>query len=723
MRLSVHKPKKILILFLLGIGIPCLLLGYLAFRGIQNDQALLEKERLDEHRKILAEVTRSVQDKILDTEEAFLTIISDYYDPDQSGLTRSIDNLKKLNPLIEEIFILEKSGDIQLPFANLLYYPDGSAKPLSSSSFTAATGRKVYEGQQFEFRDNNYPRAIASYREDFQKASDAGSKGTLLNAIGRVQKKSSLFQDAIQTYEIISREYNNFQTNGGVPLGLAARSEISSLYIAAGDTLKAVDEYLDLFRDLLDTKWILEKAQYDFFRLQIEEADNNIFLKSPSNEALKQYQNDFTMLKEEEREKRQKTDRLITFREDVVQDVEPRIPLNQGEQGNPAVRFTLEIGENEYLVSLSGLFLEKDSAEKEIPGLLLNVTYLRDTIIGQALRVNSSSEKTGWMVKGRGDRTILQSENSPTGSITVRTNFEGGFPSWFVELYQNEPDLFQTFLFSRRGIYLLMFILLAGILIFGLILTTRTIARELELSRMKSDFVSTISHEFKSPLSSIRQLSEMLQSGRVPSEEYRRQYYDVLVEQSERLSLLIDNILDFSKIEGGKKEFDFRMIDLSALLHETVSAIQDQVRYKNFEISLKIDKSLPIIRADRAAVAQSVTNLIDNAVKYSGNARKITVSASTDDQQVVIEIEDYGIGIRKEEIEKVFERFYRGGDELTRKVKGSGLGLALVKQIVEAHGGSVSVESEPGKGSRFTVVLPLTDIEKDQKNKPRSRTK
>jgi signal transduction histidine kinase len=667
----------------------------------------MEKERLDEHRKILEEVTKSVNDKILNTEESFLITISDHHDFSQSELTGSIDSLKNLYPLIEEVFLFDNTGEIQLPFAKLLYYPDGSTQPLSSLSVVTSSGGRVYEGQRFEFQERNYSKAIISYRGDFQKASDTSIKGELLNAIGRVLKKSSLFEDAIETYKIITRDYNNIQTTGGVPLGLAARSEINSLYMATGDTLKAVSEYLSLFKDLLDNNWILERAQFIFFSLQIGEAVDNIFLKSPSNEALNQYRNDFTLLKEEEGEKRQITERLLAFRKDAAQDVKARIPLNPTEQENPVNRFTLESSDNEYLVSLSGRFLEIDNAEKEIPGLLLNATFLRDTIIGQALRNNIYSGRTGWMVKGRGDRTILQSKNSPSGSVSVRTNFEGGFPPWFVELYQNEPDLFQRFLFSRRGIYFFMFILLAGILIYGLILTTRTIARELELSRMKSDFVSTISHEFKSPLSSIRQLSEMLQSGRVPSEEYRQQYYDVLVEQSERLSLLIDNILDFSKIEEGKKEFDFRMIGIDPLLHDAVSAFQDQVRHKNFDIQLKIDEPLPRILADRAAISQAVTNLIDNAVKYSGDSRKIIVGAFAEDRNLVIEVEDFGIGISKEEINKIFERFYRVGDELTRQVKGSGLGLTLAKHIVEAHGGTIEVVSEVGKGSRFTIRLPL----------------
>ena len=254
-----------------------------------------------------------------------------------------------------------------------------------------------------------------------------------------------------------------------------------------------------------------------------------------------------------------------------------------------------------------------------------------------------------------------------------------------------------------------MFFLIAGILIFGLTLTIRTVAHELELSKMKSDFVSTISHEFKSPLSSIRQLAEMLQSGRVPSEERRQQYYDVLVEQSERLSLLIDNILDFAKIEEGRKKFDFEMIDIGPLLQEIVSTIQDRVRHKDFVIQVEIEKPLPSIKVDRAAITQAITNLIDNAIKYSGEAKNIFVRAFAENQYLIITVKDFGIGIRKEEIDKVFERFYRGGDELTRTVKGSGLGLTLVKQIVEVHHGNVNVESEPGHGSTFSIRLPLQE--------------
>jgi signal transduction histidine kinase len=301
----------------------------------------------------------------------------------------------------------------------------------------------------------------------------------------------------------------------------------------------------------------------------------------------------------------------------------------------------------------------------------------------------------------------LTSENSPAGTVTVRADFVSHFPDWSLEFYQPPLRLLSTFLLSRQGIYFYMFLLIAGILVFGLILTVRAVSRELELAKMKSDFVSTISHEFKSPLTSIRQLAEMLHSGRVPSEERRREYYDVLLEQSERLSLLTENILNLARIEEGRKEFIFEKTDIGALLKEIVLSIQDRVRHEGFSIELEIKKDLLPIKADRVAMAQAVTNLIDNAVKYSGESRRIVVSASRDGGFLTIAVKDFGIGINKEDLDRVFERFFRGGDELTRTVKGSGLGLTLVKEIVEAHDGTVYAESEPGKGSTFFIRLPL----------------
>jgi signal transduction histidine kinase len=706
-----HKRKRIPLLFFLGIGIPCLLLGYLAFRGIQNDQALLEKERLNEHRKNLELITRTVEDEILKAEQACFKIITEHQGISNPDLIRSMDSLKNQNPLIEEVFILENSGNIQLPASKFLFLPNGSTKSFSALFRASGPVRKVQTGQQLEFQQKKYEKALISYNREFEQASDAQMKGELLSAIARVQKKSNLFREAQKTYHTIVQEYNHIPTAGGVPLGLAARLELSSLPMETGDTLMAIRTFLNLYRDLLNREWTLDKAQYDFFSQQIKEPIDDILSQASLAESLQPYNSVFEILKAEENNHRKITERLLTFQVDAGVDFKARVLLNSQELRSSARRFTLESGDQAYLVSLLSQYTGNGSHVNEIRGLLLNADYLRDSLLRKVLQSNVNSEKTGWVVKGRDDKTILQSGNLPAGLISARTNFEGGFPPWSVEVYQQNTALFDTFLISRRGIYFYVFFLLAGILIFGLVLTNRTVSHELELSKMKSDFVSTVSHEFKSPLSSIRQLAEMLQSGRVPSEDRRQQYYDVLVEQSERLSLLVDNILDFSKIEEGRKKFDFEIVDIGPILLEIISTIQDSIRHKDFVIKVEIEENLQSTMVDRAALAQAITNLVDNAIKYSGEARIILVRAFAENQYLVISVKDFGIGIRKEEIDKVYERFYRGGDALTRTVKGSGLGLTLVKQIVELHHGKVNAESEPGHGSTFSIRLPLQRTE------------
>ena len=256
-----------------------------------------------------------------------------------------------------------------------------------------------------------------------------------------------------------------------------------------------------------------------------------------------------------------------------------------------------------------------------------------------------------------------------------------------------------------------MFLLIAGILIFGSVLTIRAVGHELELARMKADFVSTVSHEFKSPLTSIRQIAEMLHAGRVPSDERRQQYYDVLLQQSERLSQLTENVLNFAKMEEGRKKFIFEETDIAPMMQDIVSAFQERIRHDGIEIELSMEESLAPIQADRSALAQAINNLIDNAVKYSGDSKRVEVSAFVEEQSLLLSVQDFGIGIKSDEIDKVFDRFFRGGDELTRTVKGSGLGLALVKQIVNAHNGDVFVQSEIGQGSKFTIRLPTPEEE------------
>jgi len=248
---------------------------------------------------------------------------------------------------------------------------------------------------------------------------------------------------------------------------------------------------------------------------------------------------------------------------------------------------------------------------------------------------------------------------------------------------------------------------LSVLMIGGLVLTYRSVSKEMALAHLKSDFVSNVSHELRTPLALIRLYAETLELGRITTQEKKEEYYRIIRKESERLTALINNILDFSRIEAGRKEYDFRDTDIAALVSSTLDAYRYQIEQQGFAFEQSIDQSIPVVRVDREAIARALVNLVNNALKYSANEKFLGVKLYRINDRLKLEVVDRGIGITRREQSKIFEKFYRTGDPLVHNTKGSGLGLSLVRHITQAHGGEVQVESTPGKGSKFTLSLPL----------------
>jgi signal transduction histidine kinase/tetratricopeptide (TPR) repeat protein len=702
-----QKRRRIVLLFGLGIVLPSLLLGYLAFRGIQNDRALVEKERLEDTRRAADRVTRAVDDAITLVEEALAKTFAYQIEKPSAESASALEKLAAGNPLIKQVFYLKDFKEVRLPLAKFLYVADGSREANSSSPAGLGNSAEIQAAQRLEFQQKDYPGALAGYRQALKHMNDPRLEGLVLNAIARVQRKSGLLKEAVSTYENIVRGHSAIIIPGGMPLGPSASLEICLLSRELKDFAKSLQTSLGLYKSLLGREWTLERAEFDFFVQRAKTLIEEVLAGQPPGLDLAPVRGDFQSLRAEEAEQRNKTERMIAFEQGAAPALEAKLRGGTDETNRSFSRLAVDIGSHSYFVSIVRPTAPADNASDTAWGIIIDAEWLRENALRPALHDHFPSGETSWAVKGKDGAVMLSSENPPTGPVTFRMIFASNTPDWTLEFHQPPPDLVKTFLVSRHGVYSYMFLLIAGILVFGLILTVRAVSHELELARMKSDFVSTVSHEFKSPLTSIRQLAEMLQSGRVPSEERRQKYYDVLLEQSERLALLTDNILSLAKIEEGRAEFAFESTDVSALLTEVVSSIQDRVRHEGFDIGLNAEGALPLIAVDRTALSQAVANLIDNAIKYSGDSRRISVSASVEEQSLAIAVQDFGVGIKKEDIPRLFERFYRGGDELTRTVKGSGLGLTLVKEIVEAHRGKIQVQSEPGKGSVFSIRLPL----------------
>jgi len=326
-------------------------------------------------------------------------------------------------------------------------------------------------------------------------------------------------------------------------------------------------------------------------------------------------------------------------------------------------------------------------------------------------------DKTFRTLEGKSMLAIVDKSGRPVyasgpleGAERVLTVALGeALPAWRVALYQPAGAAPQDSMRRQRMIFLAAFALLLVVIVLGLGATYRVVRRESEMARLKSDFVANVSHDLKTPLSLIRMFAETLEMNRVPDEARRREYYGVITRESERLTRLIDNVLDFSRIEGGRQRYDIVPGGVEPIVHEVVEAFRYPLAQQGFKVDVEIAPDLPDVPLDAPAMKQALANLVDNAIKYSGERRRLRVSARHTGDEVLVEVADEGLGIPPAETQRIFEKFYRIGRSETQGRRGSGVGLALVKHIVEAHGGRVRVESRVGEGSRFTLHLPVRE--------------
>ena len=251
------------------------------------------------------------------------------------------------------------------------------------------------------------------------------------------------------------------------------------------------------------------------------------------------------------------------------------------------------------------------------------------------------------------------------------------------------------------GIGLAALGLVVGALLFG-----RSFLMEVETARLRRHLLSNVGHELKTPLALIRLYTETLESGRARDDDDRQRFLGIIGRESKRLTHLIDNLLDVQRIDENRKQYAFAQIRPDRVVRETVEAYRFQLTEDGFDLRLDVDDDLPLLHVDEEAMAQAVINLLDNAAKYSDTTKEIAVRVARGHDDVVISVQDRGIGIPAREQEKIFESFYRVEKSDVHDVKGSGLGLAVVAHVAQAHGGRVSVDSTPGRGSTFSLHLP-----------------
>jgi signal transduction histidine kinase len=264
----------------------------------------------------------------------------------------------------------------------------------------------------------------------------------------------------------------------------------------------------------------------------------------------------------------------------------------------------------------------------------------------------------------------------------------------------------ETGMLVRQRFLLLVTAVMVLFLMAGAYFIARAIRGDLAVARMQSDFVSAVSHEFRSPLTSIRQLSELLALGRIPNEARRHVYYETLVRESTRLQRLVEALLNFGRMEAGVRQYRFEPLDAAALVSRVAAEFELQIAGSGRHIELDGFEGPCTIDADPEAMSVALRNLVDNALKYAPDCPTVRVEWGVEKSHVAIRVRDRGPGIPPSEKRAIFRKFVRGSAAEAANVKGSGVGLAMVRHIVAAHGGDVTLASQPGSGSVFTILLP-----------------
>ena len=344
------------------------------------------------------------------------------------------------------------------------------------------------------------------------------------------------------------------------------------------------------------------------------------------------------------------------------------------------------------------------------PELRENRKYLESVLTGQTYLFKDEIEildKEGRMI-GKPGRSFAVEAGSGLAEKPVLTRPIKGVP-YTMAVYEKYPLSLGELEERKKGPYLYIALIAfsASAILFGGFFTMWALSRQWRLAELKSNFVLDLSHDLKKPLTSIRMFSEMLKDNRVPAEEKKREYYEIISGESEKLTHLANNILDFSRIESGRKKYDMKPADIANVTAETVERFKHYMIEKPRRVTLDIKERFPALNIDAAAISQAIMNLLINAAKYSPPEKEININLVKAAKEVRIEIVDCGIGIPGSKQKKIFQKFYRVSQKSVPETEGSGLGLTVVKYISGAHRGRVEVESEEGKGSKFSLILPI----------------
>jgi signal transduction histidine kinase len=671
--------RRVLLVYLIVIASPTLGFLYLGLESVQRQRQAITSLTLANLRlsgeQLATELERRAwhpAENCLRDEELGSLRVDRALTPEQARPIRDLlTNVEARHPIARQFFIWQ-DGSVRFPLLRSPPLPPLDTVLLPNEGKNDADARALSllgEGEELELRQDRLEQAVSRYRQACELSVSDDVKALALARLARCFHKSNKPQEAEHAYAELQEKYGQRYDPFHRPYAVLAALEFGSL--SRSPTKSSVAALVSLHRDLVQGRWELSADQLDYFLAAIEERVPAARVPVRDSAFLSHF--------------------------DLARAVEARFrhygPLRSGEVYAQAVH----AGETDYQTFYR---LLPGGPEREmLVGFAVNLDWLAGQLLpqlcGELPVADSVTATLG---------PVARAEPAANGPAATAA-FKSLFPFWTLSVAPAPAALGQAS--ARRDLVVFtgatLFVLC--VLVLGVVLLLRDVWRQLALARLRADLVSSVSHELKTPLTLIRLYGETLVHGPSFTEEERQGFYEIIARESERLTHLIERVLDFSRIDRGEKEYRLVLGDLAPVVGRTVEPYRRYLAQQGFSVETEMAESLPPVRLDPDAVSQAVLNLLDNAAKYSGPSKFVAVRLYADPNNLVLEVEDRGLGIALEERDKIFEQFYRGSRSTAKG--GYGLGLFLVKHIMDAHGGRIELDSEPGRGSRFRLLFPI----------------
>ena len=662
-------------------------MAILAFRGINNDRALYESNK----RRYASEQCKRLFDEL---NELFTTV--------ENKILQKVDTLpdQVKDSLVSALLrdspigvaaIIKSEEHWQIISEQMLFFSTSAHHSLEKKKVISSQFYPL--GNQFEYQEKNYLKAISFYQEKLPHFKTFSDSINTLITLARLNVKNGSLLEALAHYALLEEKFGGYYFQSELPADLLAKIEAAHLFAKMGKDSLQIQKRIEINNGLLAKKWYVSKDIFDVFTQRLDEIDSNLMsdegLSSPSLTTL---------------------DSLITKRSELLQQTIIIHRFLHQLQAN-IIDFN-PMGNSVFRKSWFDISAKKELFISRIDlGSNKQVYVLYDA---DSMLINHVKPKISILIDSTDfeiaiwsdyDRNPEQITNTASIALT-EIRFPRSLYPWTIHLSYLPKTLWGSIKDVGRGIYFFLFLFICLILIGGSIFSIYIIRREYALQQLKSKFITNVSHEIKSPLTSIKQITELMLNDRVVKEDEKK-FLRIMQEEGENLIAMVSNLLDLNALDKGMGSLQITTMDIQSLIKSVIDHYQSKLFDKKIKFNLHCQEKLPNVQADKEAIKQALKNLIDNAIKYSGDSKVIDIHISHSAHIIEIVIQDYGIGIPQKSIPYIFDRFYRVPYEENNNIKGNGLGLALVKQIIDRHRGEIDVESELNEGTTFHFSLPI----------------